>query len=149
MSVSDLDHVIIHIDDWDAAHQFYAGVLGMERVDNPEGAGNPLGAWAYRLGGQQINAHGPWPGQMDPCCPPPLNEVGRADLAFRTRLTPTECIELLEDHGIALAAGPLQRFGAQGWGTSVYCHDPSGNGIELISYAAKSVTDPAFGDTTR
>jgi catechol 2,3-dioxygenase-like lactoylglutathione lyase family enzyme len=98
VSVSDLDHVIIHIDDWDAAHQFYAGVLGMERVDNPEGAGNPLGAWAYRLGGQQINVHGPWPGQMDPCCPPPINEVGRADLAFRTRLTRTDLLRGGIDH---------------------------------------------------
>ena len=68
--------------------------------------------------------------------PATAHEVGRADLAFRTRLTPTECIELLEDHGTALAAGPLLRFGAQGWGTSVYCHDPSGDGIELISYTA-------------
>lgn len=134
MKVSDLDHVIVHVDDWDAAHAFYVDVLGLERLDNPEGAANPLGAWAYRLGGQQINVHGPWPGHRSPCCPPPLNEVGRADLAFRTRLTPDECIELFEHHGIAFVAGPIRRFGALGWGTSVYCHDPSGNGIELISY---------------
>ena len=36
-------------------HEFYIDVLGLERVDNPEGAGNPLAAWAYRLGGQR-----PW-----------------------------------------------------------------------------------------
>jgi len=28
----------------------------------------------------------------------------------------------------------MRRFGFGGWGTSVYCRDPSGNGIELISY---------------
>jgi catechol 2,3-dioxygenase-like lactoylglutathione lyase family enzyme len=89
MSVSGLDHVIIHLDDWDATHAFYVGVLGLTRVENPEGGANPLGACAYRVGGQQINVHGPWPGQVDPCCPPPLNEVGRADLAFRTDLTST------------------------------------------------------------
>jgi catechol 2,3-dioxygenase-like lactoylglutathione lyase family enzyme len=137
VNVSDLDHVIVHVDDWDAAHGFYVGVLGHERVDNPEGAGNPLGAWAYRVGEQQINVHGPWPGQPGPCCPPPLNTVGSADLAFRTPLSPTECIELLTVHQIAIVAGPTERFGARGWGTSVYCHDPSGNGIELISYATE------------
>ena len=72
MSVSDLDHLIIHIDDWDAEHEFYVEVLGLERVESPEGAGNPLGAWVYRLGGQQTNVHGPWRGRTDPFCPPPL-----------------------------------------------------------------------------
>jgi hypothetical protein len=60
--------------------------------------------------------------------------VGRADLAFRTHRTADENVELLRAHGIALVAGPIRRFGARGWGTSVYCHDPSGNGVELISH---------------
>ena len=134
MAASDLDHVIIHVDNWDTTHAFYVDVLGLDRVANPEGASNPLGAWAYRIGGQQINVHGPWPGKQAPCCPPPLNEVGRADVAFRTELTPRECVELLHDHGIEVASGPIRRFGAHGWGISVYCHDPSGNEVELISY---------------
>jgi hypothetical protein len=72
-----IDQMIIHVDDWEAAHEFYANVPGQERVDNPEGAGDPLGARRpYRLGGQQITVHGPWPGRTDPFCPPPLNEVG-------------------------------------------------------------------------
>jgi catechol 2,3-dioxygenase-like lactoylglutathione lyase family enzyme len=72
----EFDHAVIHIDDWDACNKFYADVLEVELVENPEGQANPLGAWAYRLGGQQINVHGPWPGLDAPCCPPPLNEVG-------------------------------------------------------------------------
>lgn len=126
--------MVIHIDDWDACDAFYVGVLGCTRVANPEGAANPLGGWAYRAGEQQINVHGPWPGRTDPCCPPPLNEVGRADLAFRTQQTVEQSAELLHAHGVAVVAGPIRRFGARGWGTSVYCNDPSGNGIELISY---------------
>lgn len=135
VSAQDLDHVVIHIDDWDAAHAFYLGVLGVERVvANPEASGNPLDACAYRLGETQINVHGPWPGQHGDCCPAPYNEIGRADLAFRTSLTPEAVVALLRTNDVEIVAGPVRRFGAMGWGSSVYCADPSGNGIELISY---------------
>lgn len=135
--LEDLDHVVIHIDDWADAHHFYLEVLGMSRVENPEAAGNPLDACSYRIGTQQINVHGPWPGNEGRCCPPPLNEIGRADLAFGTTMTSDEVIERLLKHGVAIVAGPFQRFGARGLGTSVYCHDPSGNSIEVISYTAE------------
>lgn len=134
MTTSEFDHVVIHVDDWISCNRFYADVLGVEIVSNPEGAGNPLGASAYRLGNQQINVHGPWPGMITPCCPPPLNEVGRADLAFRTSRTAEENLAHLAACGIEVTAGPIRRFGAHGWGTSIYCSDPSGNGVELIAY---------------
>ena len=134
MTRPELDHVVIHIDDWEACHTFYVGVLGCERVANPEGRSNPLGGWALRLGSQQINVHGPWPGMETPCCPPPFNEVGRADLAFRTQLASTANLDLLRRHAVEVIDGPVRRFGAMGWGTSIYCSDPSGNGVELISY---------------
>lgn len=131
---TELDHVVIHVDDWDACHRFYLGVLGLERVDNPEGQANPAGSGAYRLGGQQINVHGPWPGSDRRCCPPPLNEVGRADLAFRTDRTPEQNLDLLRRHGVDVVEGPVRRYGSHDWGVSVYCRDPSGNDVELISY---------------
>jgi catechol 2,3-dioxygenase-like lactoylglutathione lyase family enzyme len=132
--LEDLDHVVIHIDDWEASHHFYLDVLGMVRVENPEAAGNPLDACSYRIGSQQINVHGPWPGNDGRCCPPPLNEIGRADLAFSTTMTPDAVVAHLSLHGIPIVAGPTPRFGARGTGTSVYCTDPSGNEIEIISY---------------
>lgn len=134
MLLEDLDHVVIHVDDWSASHQFYVEALGMERIENPEASGNPLDACSYRVGSQQINVHGPWPGNEDRCCPPPLNEVGRADLAFATELTPDDVIERLKRHHVRVVEGPLRRFGARGWGTSVYCKDPCGNGVEIICY---------------
>jgi catechol 2,3-dioxygenase-like lactoylglutathione lyase family enzyme len=131
---AEFDHAVIHIDDWLACDHFYERVLGAHIVDNPEGRENPLGSWSYRFGSQQINVHGPWPGRTTPCCPPPLNEVGRADLAFRTPRTAEETMAWLRSNEVPVEAGPIRRFGARGWGTSVYCRDPSGNGIELISY---------------
>ncbi len=134
MESPELDHVVIHVADWSASNEFYVSVLGAEIVENLEGAANPLGAWAYRFGGLQINVHGPWPGLTVPCCPPPLNEVGRADLAFRTTRTAGENVAWLQSHGVTIEEGPMRRFGRHGWGTSVYCRDPSGNSVELISY---------------
>lgn len=125
---------MIHIDDWDACNAFYEQVLGAELVENPEGTANPLGAWAYRFADHQINVHGPWSGLEPPCCVPALNEVGRGDLCFRTDRSPEATVAWLESLGVVIVAGPMRRFGAGGWGTSIYCRDPSGNGIELIAY---------------
>jgi catechol 2,3-dioxygenase-like lactoylglutathione lyase family enzyme len=147
--LNDLDHVVVHVHDWGAAHAFYIDALGMERVENPEALGNPLDACAYRVGAQQINVHGPWPGNDGQCCPPPLNEAGRADLAFATVDRPDEVIARLGEHGIAVASGPIRRFGARGWGTSIYCHDPSGNGIEIICYAGGVPSRADAGTTAR
>ena len=43
-------------------------------------------------------------------------------------------VDQLHRLGVEVVSGPVPRFGAQGWGTSIYCRDPSGNGIEIISY---------------
>ncbi len=51
MNVS-LDHCVIHVSDWERSNAFYRDVIGAELV--PRGAG-----WAYRLGDQQLNVHGP------------------------------------------------------------------------------------------
>jgi catechol 2,3-dioxygenase-like lactoylglutathione lyase family enzyme len=132
-----LDHVVIHVRDWRSTTDFYGSVLGLERVPNPEGAANPLGSVAFRCGRQQINVHGPWPGSRTPCCPPPLDEIGRADLAFATELAVDEIVAHLAHAGVEITDGPIARFGGRGWGTSVYCRDPSGNGVEVISYASR------------
>lgn len=140
--MAELDHVVIHIDDWEACTAFYSTVLDADVIDNPEGAANPLGSVVYRVGDQQINVHGPWPGMQGRCCPEPFDRVGGADLAFRVDETPDETLARLRSLGVDVVDGPVRRFGSRGWGVSVYCHDPSGNGIELISYSHDSPRAP-------
>jgi catechol 2,3-dioxygenase-like lactoylglutathione lyase family enzyme len=130
-----LDHVIIHVTDWPSTVAFYRSVVGAEPVPNEEGAANPLGSWAFRLGDQQINVHGPWPGrEPGSCCPPPLNQPGSADLCFEWPGTVDSATAHLVKQGVRVAEGPIRRFGSRGWGTSFYVLDPSGNNIELICY---------------
>jgi catechol 2,3-dioxygenase-like lactoylglutathione lyase family enzyme len=83
MSASELDHVIIHIDDWDASHAFYVDVLGLDRVENPEGQANPLGAWAYRLGARRSMSTVRGPGSRAPA-------VHRRSTRSAVRISPSE-----------------------------------------------------------
>ena len=46
-----------------------------------------------------------------------------------------DAVEHLARCGVTVHAGPTQRFGAKGPGTSVYFRDPGGSLLEFISYA--------------
>ena len=48
-----LDHIVIHVSDWDRSNAFYGDVVGAALL--PLGRGR----WACRFGGQQLNVHGP------------------------------------------------------------------------------------------
>jgi catechol 2,3-dioxygenase-like lactoylglutathione lyase family enzyme len=47
-----------------------------------------------------------------------------------------ETLNHLRNCGIEVAAGPMQRTGALGPMTSIYCRDPDGNLIEIANYAS-------------
>jgi hypothetical protein len=76
-------HTVIHIDYWQGYKRLLRPRARCRDCGEPGGRSESLGAWAYRFGGPQVNVHGPWRGSHDAALPPPLNEVGRGDLAFR------------------------------------------------------------------
>ena len=120
-----LDHVVIAITDWERSNRFYAEVLGAELVPRGEG-------WAYRLGEQQLNVHGPgvspYPVATTPVSP------GGSDLCFVWPGTIEDAVDHLGRHGVEVEEGPVERDGARGTGLSVYFRDPDGSLLELISY---------------
>jgi catechol 2,3-dioxygenase-like lactoylglutathione lyase family enzyme len=120
-----LDHVVIAVSDWERSNRFYTEVLGAELVQR--GAG-----WAYRLGEQQLNVHGPG---VEPY-PVAATRVtpGGSDLCFLWPGTVADAVDHLERHGVAVEEGPVERDGARGTGTSVYFRDPDGSLLELICY---------------
>ncbi len=120
-----LDHCVIHVSDWEAARHFYADVLGAEAVPNGKG-------YVFRFGDVQLNVHGP--DQIgDPRARLPVMP-GNSDLCFRWEGPVEEAARYLEEKGIAVELGPVERRGRLGAGQSVYFRDPDGSLMEFISY---------------
>ncbi|MBS1861000.1 MAG: VOC family protein [Actinobacteria bacterium] len=121
-----LDHVVIHVSDWERSNAFYRDVLGAELVSRGPG-------FAYRFGGLQLNCHGPG---LDP---EPVARVpvapGNSDLCFRWEGSAEEAVDHLRRQGIEVELGPVDREGTGGPGRSVYFRDPDGSLLEFISYA--------------
>jgi catechol 2,3-dioxygenase-like lactoylglutathione lyase family enzyme len=120
-----LDHVVIAVSDFDRSNAFYRDVLGAEIVETD-------GRVAYRVGGQQLNVHGPTtrPAMVAriPVAP------GNSDLCFEWNAPIEAAVEHLRTRGVKIEAGPMIRGGAKGRGTSVYFRDPDGTLLELITY---------------
>jgi catechol 2,3-dioxygenase-like lactoylglutathione lyase family enzyme len=121
-----LDHVVIAVSDWGRSNAFYRDVLGAEVVERGEG-------YAYRIGDTQLNVHGPGLSvqQLASIPVPP----GGSDLCFEWRGPIDEAVVHLDRCGVAIEAGPIERGGRRGAGTSVYFRDPDGSLLELLSYA--------------
>ena len=121
-----LDHVVIAVSDWERSNRFYRDVIGTEVVEVADGR------WAYRLGEQRLNVHGPG------SAPHPVARVpvrpGNSDICFVWPGPVREAVVHLEKHGVEIEEGPVERPGALGAGTSVYFRDPDGSLLELISY---------------
>jgi catechol 2,3-dioxygenase-like lactoylglutathione lyase family enzyme len=121
-----LDHCVIAVSDWERSNRFYADVVGAELVELDKGR------WAYRLGAQQLNVHGPgsgvFPRAVDPVRP------GNSDLCFVWSGPIEAAADHLRSKGVEVELGPVDRLGAGGQGRSVYFRDPDGSLLELISY---------------
>jgi catechol 2,3-dioxygenase-like lactoylglutathione lyase family enzyme len=119
------DHCVVHVSSWERSNAFYRDVLGAELVRRGEG-------WAYRFGATQLNLHGPGVHPAEVARLPV--QSGNSDLCFEWRGPIAEAIAHLERCRVPIHAGPMERFGAKGVGTSVYFRDPDGSLLEFISY---------------
>jgi catechol 2,3-dioxygenase-like lactoylglutathione lyase family enzyme len=126
VAVPGLDHVVIHVSDWDRSNRFYRDVIGAEIVER--GAG-----YAYRIGDQLLNCHGPGV-DPDPVARIPV-APGNSDLCFVWDGTAEAAIEQLRSLDVPVEQGPVTRTGARGQGTSIYFRDPDGSLLEFICYS--------------
>ena len=128
LKVRGLDHLVLRVKDAAAMERFYVEVLGL----TVERRADAIGLVQLRAGAQLIDLvaadgmlgkqGGAAPGaegrNLDHFC---LN-VADFDLAA--------VIAHLEAHGVAVGESG-RRYGAGGFGVSVYLTDPEGNGLEL------------------
>jgi catechol 2,3-dioxygenase-like lactoylglutathione lyase family enzyme/quinol monooxygenase YgiN len=122
----ELDHLVIAVSDWERSNAFYRDVLGAELIELPRRR------WAYRVGRQLLNVHGPGSAPQ-PVAREPVT-AGNSDLCFAWPGSADEAVEHLRRHGAEVIGGPVERQGARGKGHSVYFRDPDGSLLEFISY---------------
>lgn len=127
--IRDIDHVVLRVRDASAVVAFYRDVLGcaVERELD-------LGLIQLRAGGSLIDVVpldselGRKGGEG-----PPRGAGGRNMDHFCLRVEPFEAAaikEHLESHGVD-AGEVTRRYGADGFGPSIYLTDPEGNTVEL------------------
>ena len=124
VTVTGLDHVVLRVADMDRAIAFYGKVLGCPIERRLES----IGLVQLRAGTSMID--------LVPCGPdekPGMSNDGRNMDHYAVRVAQMDVAALtahLEANGVAV--GPVQRrYGAEGYGSSIYLTDPDGNTVEL------------------
>ena len=125
MQINRIDHLVLTVADIERTVEFYTRVLGMRKIEFGEGR------IAVACGEQKINLH-----QLGMEFEPRAEHVraGSADLCLITDTPITQAIEQLQQQGVDLIAGPVNRSGAKGKIISAYLRDPDGNLLEVSNY---------------
>ena len=130
--IAGLDHVVLRVGDLDRAIEFYQKVLGCHverRLEQPK-------LVQLRAGASLIDL-----------VPAPLSPQAAEDTAgrnmdhFAVRGDGFDAAALtahLRDHGIAVGE-VRERYGAEGYGPSLYISDPDGNTVELKGEATRGL----------
>jgi len=122
VTVLELDHIVLNVADVDRSLHFYCQDLGLPglRVEQWHRAEVPFPSVRVNTTTIIDLLHAPRSGE-------------NAD-HFCLVVEPTD-LEALRDSGrFDVVEGPVQRYGAQGEGTSLYIRDPDGNVVELRHY---------------
>ena len=123
IQVAALDHLVLRVADLDRAIKFYGDVLGCHverRLDEPK-------LVQLRAGASMIDLVPAGPG------PQPAGAAGRNLDHFAVRIGTFDFPALaahLRRHGVAVGE-VRRRYGAEGYGSSLYITDPDGNVVEL------------------
>ena len=125
MKVEALDHIVLTVRNISATVNFYSRVMGMDVITFGEGRK------ALRFGQQKINLH-EYGNEFEPKAQNPL--PGSSDLCFITMQPLEAVIEHLNQCGVTILDGPVNRTGATGQIISIYFRDPDLNLIEISNY---------------
>ena len=126
MNVTGIDHLVLYVDDVEAASAFYADLLDAE-----SGEYGP-GRRSVYLGDVKLNFR-PVDDEPDALVAE-APAAGAGDVCLLTGDSPDDVVERLGEADVEVVEGPVEREGARGPMTSVYFRDPWGNLIEIATY---------------
>lgn len=128
-----MDHIVLNVPDIDRSLAFYVDVLGLapERLDQFRRGEAPFPS--VRISGDTVIDLFPMkPGDTLRDGP------GLQNLNHFTMVVEAADFEAFQAHlaegGVTIEEGPGRRWGARGYGQSVYFRDPDGNRIEVRCY---------------
>jgi len=126
MNISRIDHIVLTVRDIEATVGFYQAILGMDVETFGEGR------IALKFGSQKINLH-EHRKEFEPRAETPT--PGSGDLCFITDTPLDEAVKHVQDQGVEIIEGPVDRTGALGPMVSFYFRDSDLNLIEVANYA--------------
>lgn len=136
ITIRGLDHVVFRVNDLDSAMAFYRDVLGCTEEKRNE----DLGLYQLRAGNALIDLV-PVDGKLGAMGgAPPGGDGHNVDhVCLRIESFDTEKLEAwLRSNGVTIGERGI-RYGADGFGPSVYVEDPDGNVVELKGPPGDSV----------
>jgi len=125
MKVKSIDHTVLTVRDIQTTVDFYETTLGMAAETFGEDR------IALKFGAQKINLHH-YGNEIEPKAESPT--PGSADLCFVTETPLDTAFAHVQNLGVEIIQGPVQRTGAQGPIVSFYFRDPDLNLIEVANY---------------
>jgi catechol 2,3-dioxygenase-like lactoylglutathione lyase family enzyme len=131
VKITEMDHIVLRVNDVETSLRFYSEVLGLttERVD--QWRAGKIRFPSVRINDDTII-------DLFASDQEPIGKDGRRNLDhYCMVIEPTDMAELkarFEAIGVGIQAGPGQRWGSHGDGTSLYIYDPDDNVVELRHY---------------
>ena len=127
MKVNGFDHLVLRVEDLDSALAFYTDALGLEPLRVDEFRRGEVPFPSVRISADVLidlvpKSRAPGSNNVDHFCL--VVEDDLDGLASE-----------LQSRGVEVTGEAGRRWGAHGWGNSIYVTDPEGNTIELKSYA--------------
>lgn len=131
IGVDHIDHIALTVANVEATLEWYEQVLGAERLHYELFRTGAIPIALLQVGGARLSVHlASAPAAPHARVPTP----GSADLCFRWRGPIESAVAAIESAGVEVIEGPVPRPANNGeMGQSVYCIDPDGNLVELLS----------------
>ncbi|HWW53709.1 MAG TPA: VOC family protein [Acidimicrobiales bacterium] len=145
LAVTDLDHLVLRVADVEASLAWYCGRLGLEgvRVEEWRSASAPFPSVRVSATAIIDLIARPSGASSTGTVEHGTVEHGTASHGAASEgnldhlclvVVPCDLADAASAAGLEVSEGPVARFGARGWGTSIYVHDPDGNLVELRHY---------------
>jgi catechol 2,3-dioxygenase-like lactoylglutathione lyase family enzyme len=131
--IDSIDHVVVGVSDAEVSARWYERVLGVA----PHAPEPGWIATTFSFGRQMLRLR-PVSASKAQWFTAHHQTAGSHDLCFLTTSTPDEIVEHLKACGVPIEVGPVERQGAQGRMTSIYCRDPDGSLIEIATQRRSS-----------